>query len=178
MATETLKSTQVTNADASPIVASTKGEGAPYEDKRVDANISTTTGVTVGSKYLLHRVPSNVIVKGLAIANAAMAGSSAADFGLYYADDARYVGAGVTPGAVIDADFFTAAQSLVSAAAALVDITRGNVLGGAGLNKLFMPLWQAAGLTSDPGGSFDIVATSTQTITTGGKLYSKLEYVA
>lgn len=177
MVTETVKSTQITNFDASPIVATTKGEGGPFRDKRVDSFVSSTTGVTTGSKYLFFRVPSFVIVKTLVIRTAALAGSSAADFGLYYADDARYVGAGVTPGAVIDADFFKAAQDLSSALTTATDITAGNVYGGAGLNKLLLPLWQAAGLSADPGGHIDIVATTTATINTGGKTYALMSYV-
>lgn len=177
MTTETVKSTQITNLDASPAVASTKGEGAAWREKSVDAFVASTTGVTTGSKYLLHRIPSFVIVKNLIIATQALAGSSAADFGLYYADDARYLAGGsANAGVVIDADFFTAAQTLVSALG-FTDITLGNVLAGAGLNKLFLPIWQAAGLSSDPGGYFDIVATTTATINTGGKTYSRCRYV-
>lgn len=175
MTTETVKSTQITNLDASPAVATTKGEGAAYREKGIDAYVTSTSSVTTGSKYLFFRLPSFVIVKSLVIATAALAGSSAADFGLYYADDARYCGAGITAGAVIDADFFKAAQDL-SASLGMTDVTLGNVLKDAGLSKLFLPLWSAAGLSTDPGGYIDVVATTTATINTGGKTYARLRY--
>lgn len=175
MGTSNLKSAQVTNFDASPAVASSKGSGAPYNVNAIDAAITTVSADDTSSTYIFFRVPSNIIVKGLYLRTAAMGGSSAVNIGVNYADDGRYVQDQDKIGDVIDADFFKAAQSLVSALVIDTDVTAGNIL--ATFSKLSLPLWQALGLSSDPGGHFDIVAAVSTAINTGANFYMRLEFV-
>jgi hypothetical protein len=88
--------------------------------------------------------------------------------------------AAVNSGAVIDADFFASAQSL---AAALVnsDITHeadaADAGAGFGLADKEKPLWQALGLTSDPGKWYDIVATLTAAAASAGTVALLTRYV-
>lgn len=173
MAVVTVKSAPITNLDASPRVANQAGLGAPYRVVENDAFAAVANGDSIGSKYVLIRVPSNARVKDLRLSTTAIT-TCAGDIGLYYASSANDVGAGQTAGAVIDADFFASAQSL---AAALSD---SNVIDESGVYLTTLrdnPLWEAAGLTSDPGGKFDIVITLTAAAASAGTVYAKVGYV-
>lgn len=155
MATETLKSTPITNRDAVPTVLNTSGKGAAAVVKEVSANITPTSGVTVGSIYRMVEVPSNCRLSQIIVQSAAMTQGSF-DIGVY-----RNTKDG---GAVVSAALFASAVAF----AALVqptDVT--NESGTYTPDKAAKQLWDAAGLTSDPGGTLDICFTSTNTITTG-----------
>jgi|SRR5882672_8385547 len=161
MTTEALKSASVTNKDASPPVANTAGQGAPAALFMVDDYITPTSGVTVGSTYRMARVPSTAKIKAITGSGAAMT-QGPFDVGVYYSTN-HLTGAG----AVIDADRFASAWSLAS----LVQPTNITEESGVWTEDMYaMPLWQAAGLSADPGGELDIVLTSTNTITTGAKV--------
>lgn len=155
MATETLKSTPITNRDAVPLVLNTAGKGAAARLKEVSASITPTSGVTTGSIYRMVEVPSNCRVSQIIWQAAAMTAGTF-DVGVY-----RNTKDG---GAAVSATLFASAVS----AAALVqptDIT--NESGTYTPALAAKQLWDAAGLTSDPGGTLDICFTSTATITTG-----------
>jgi hypothetical protein len=76
--------------------------------------------------------------------------------------------AAASVGVVIDVDFFASAVDF--AAAVRADVT--NEGGFYPMSKRNQPLWQALGLSADPGGFIDIVATCVSVaVTTGtGKL--------
>jgi hypothetical protein len=101
--------------------------------------------------------------------------AGAFNVGVYYATD----GEGGRPtsllvAAAISAALFASAVDCSGAVA--TDIT--NESGTYTLDKRTQPLWQAAGLASDPGGYFDIVATvNTTAVTTGtGKIGLRVSY--
>jgi hypothetical protein len=177
MTTEALKSASITDADASPVVRESAGIGGRGVQMQKGDYITTTSGKTVGSTYRLVRIKSTDVVKGLWLETAAMGGSSAADFGLYYSDTAdgtspANVAASATP---ISAAFFASAVSLVSA------LGKTDILNESGtytVDKRNKPIWEAAGLSSDPGGFFDIVATTTATITTGALMGISVEFIS
>ena len=52
-----------------------------------------------------------------------------------------------------------------------------NQSGNYTLTKQEQPLWQAAGLTADPGGTLDVVALVTTSLTAGGLLGVEVQYV-
>lgn len=172
MATEGLKSTRITNLDASPMVQNTAGAQGPYVMKAVDTIITPTSGVTVGSIYRLLRLPTKCYLKGLVVAGAAMT-QGPFDFGAYYSDSTTDGTPAALQGTVIDADRWGSAVSFASAVQ-MTDIIFES--GVCTLDKLFMPLWQQCGLSADPGGFIDVVATSTNTITTGALMYCRAEY--
>lgn len=70
MAADTLKSTSITNLDASPVVANTRGSGAPAYSYLVDDTVApTATGIgTLASTYRLCRIPVEAKVKSVKIA--------------------------------------------------------------------------------------------------------------
>lgn len=173
MAVVTVKSASITDQDASPRVAVQSGKGAGYRAVEIDDFATVAAGDSSTSKYLLFRVPSTIRVKDLWIEWAALGGAAAADFGLYYASRKEDVGAGSVAGAVLDADFFASAVSLV-AAGGPTNITNESGVYTTALRD--NPLWEAAGLATDPGGKFDIVATLTADAVTGGRIYAKLGF--
>jgi hypothetical protein len=154
------KSQSITNADATPPVFNTAGQGAGTHLNSVNDTAETTSSDASGQIYRVVRVPADAKVKSLILDSDAMGGSSAADFGLYKT--------AVDGGAVVDADFFGSAVSLVSAVRAS-DIV--NESGNYSPEKRNMRLWEAAGMSAmPPSGFLDIAATATATINTGGTI--------
>lgn len=169
MPTEALKSTPITNADASPPVFSNPGMGARARVMEADGWLTATTAMDTGSTYRLARVPSNAIVKHVLAHLDAAVVTFTGDIGLYYAQALDG-----TAGAVIDADFFASAVAL-AAIVTPTDYTReSGVYTGVKSQK---ELWDAAGLTSDPGGYFDVVITLTATSSGGAVPFLEVEYV-
>lgn len=170
MVTEALKSASITNDTANPTVQNTSGKGAPGRLRMSDDYVTTTSGVTVGSTYRMVRLPTTARVKRITWEAAAMTQGSF-DVGVYYS-----IGnAASVLGAVVDADFFASATAAASAVPAGTEIT--NESGTYTLDKRGMPLWQAVGASADPGGNYDIVFTSTNTITAGALLGVRVEWV-
>lgn len=172
MTTEALKSTSITNSDASPPTVNSVGKGAPGALQYVGDYVTTTSGVTVGSTYKMVRIPSNCVVKKVEWEAEAMT-QGPFDVGLNYSD----ANDGTQPslqGTVIDADFFATA---VSAASAVVPTDITAEAGTYTLDKRNQPIWQAVGLTADPGGFFDLVFTSTNTITAGAKMGARVFFI-
>lgn len=91
--------------------------------------------------------------------------SAAGDIGLY-----RTTADG---GAVVDADFFTAAASLATASAG-TNVIGGNVLAPANREKR---LWEALGLAADPVTYYDVAVTLTAAATAAGTVGIQLSWV-
>lgn len=165
MAVDHVKSTFITNNDASPAVANTAGEGGPSMLQHTEGSAVAVAASSVDATYQLIRLPSDCKLKSLIFESAAQ-GAGAFDIGAYYATD----GVIGKPNALLAANaisqaFFAAAISCASA------VVRTDILNSAGnytIDKRTQPLWQALGLTADPGGNIDIVATvKTTAVTTG-----------
>lgn len=172
MATEALKSAVITNLDAVPVVRSTTGEGAPGHLRQVDGYLTGTTGKTAGSVYRLCRVPSNAKVKHVRACLDAAVTTFDADIGVYYADDALTNAA--VAGTAISQALFASAVDL-HAIIVPTDYTFESTTYVA--SKRVQPLWQAAGLTSDPGGFLDICMTNTSTTSGAPVMWAEVEYV-
>lgn len=169
MAVEHTKSTAITNMDAGSLIAPTAGEGGPAPLKWNEGSASTTTTSSVDSTFQFVRVPSNCKVKQVWFESADMGSTGTVDIGVYYATD----GLGGKPTTllaanVIDRTFFASALDNSGQAFALTNITRES--GTYTIAKQIQPLWQALGLTSDPGGNFDICATITTAAATAAAL--------
>lgn len=175
MAVDHVKSTPITNLDASPVVPNTAGEGAAAELMEIFGYATAVASSTADATYQLVRVPSNCKVKQILFESAAQ-GAGKFDLGAYYATDGQGGhAAALLAAAAIDQDFFATAIDCASAVT-VTDVT--NESGTYTLDKRNQPLWQALGLTSDPGGSIDIVATvKTTDVTTGtGKFGISVRY--
>lgn len=170
MTTEALKSTSITNLDASPPVPNTAGRGAPGFIKAVNGYVTVSASMAAGSTYRLVRLPSNAVIKLLQFESEAQ-GAGKFQLGVYYSDSTvDGTPQTVTPSTAISVKLF--ADDIDCASAVLPGDKTFYTGGGYTLNKRDQPLWQAAGLSADPGGYLDIVATvHTTDVTTGtGKL--------
>lgn len=146
-ATEAIKSTIITNADATPSVINT-AQLANGRERSMRGVVTATTTKDAGSTYRFFRIKSNDLMKQLLLDNASWGASCTADFGLYKT--------AADGGAVVDADFFASAVDMNTANRAL-DITReSGVITVANMEK---PVWELLGLSADPQIEYDVVAT-------------------
>ena len=172
--TSHLQSTAITNLDATPAAISTTGEGAEGHLRENDAYLSTVSSDLAASTYQLVRVRSTVKMKSLIFEAQAMSGGKV-QLGVYYSDDTRDGTSLANSGTVISVSLFSGDIDCSSAVAPIEELTEAN-----SFTPLMrqQPLWQAAGLASDPGGKFDIVATCHTTgITTGARLNVRAYFV-
>jgi hypothetical protein len=159
------KSSYITNQDATPPVENTGGEGAGARLKVIEGTITALASSSLASTYQFVRVPSNCKVKKIFFESAAQT-AGVMNIGLYYATD----GQGGRPTSLLAANtissvFFATAID-VGSAVTITDIT--NQTSSTYTQDLrSQPLWAAAGLTTDPGGSFDITGTVSSVISTG-----------
>lgn len=141
----TVKSTVITNADATPpLISRAHLGGAGVRHAR--GVVTATSGDSIASVYRFFRVKSNDIVSVLRLDNASWGASCTADFGLYR----------INGGAVVDADFFASAVDMNTANRGL-DITReSGVITVANFEKR---IWELLGLSSDPMIEYEVCAT-------------------
>lgn len=156
-------STPLSNVLATPYIKNADGAGAQGYLKEVTGSIAATAAASVDSTARFVRVPTNAKVKRVRVTSQAQ-GAGKYDFGVYYPTDGKTGLADLAANA-IDQDFFATAVDFASAVQP-TDITNGS--GTYTADKWNQPLWQALGLTSDPGGEFDIVGTVVTTAVTTG----------
>lgn len=181
MAVETILSAQITGLNAVPPLRGTSGRGGHNALIRVDGLCAVTSGVTAAgaSYYRMCRVPSIACIKSVKMWLDAAGTTITGDIGLYYSNSpnqdgtkAANVAAAATP---INADHFASAVAL----AAVVTPTEYAFEAGTFLGAdTRLPLWNtaASGLTSDPGGFFDIVFTLTSTAGSAAVLNMAVDY--
>ena len=176
--TSLLKSAAITNLDTIPILAPTQGEGGPSYLQEIDGYVTCLTADTTSSVYRIVRLPTNVKVKSVVIDTAALSASTTLNVGAYYSD--AYSAGGVfdgTPpslsGTVISAAFFASALAATSANVR-VDVT--NQAGNYPISNRNEYLWQALGLSADPGGFIDITVVPNVAIVAGGVIGLTVEY--
>ena len=150
MAVVTVKSTLITNADATPVVLNSPRVDGGFEHVEV-ATADITSGDSIASTYRMFRVPSNAVITDLRIYSPDIGTTTISDIGLY-----RTAKDG---GAVQDADFFASALSLKDGALNGVDVLHeAAVFTIANSGK---ELWEALTLTSDPSVFYDVAFTLT-----------------
>lgn len=170
MAVVTVKSTQITNRDATPRTINNPSFTAGSL-KMFVATAEAANGDSIASKYIMGQIPSNAAGEIVKLYCDAIT-SGAADIGIYRTT--------VDGGAVVDVDFYASAQSIASA------ITTGTEVqheadatdsgAGFGLADLEKPLWQRLGLSADPGVVYDIVLTLTAATTAAGTIGMRVLY--
>lgn len=165
MAVVTLKSAQVTNADASPRVLN-DGKTAGGVVHEFVATIAAALGDDIGSTYRFMRVRSSDRVSAVKLYCDAIT-TCAGDFGLY-----RTAADG---GAVVDADFFASAQSLAAAITTGTEIQHESAVYG--VEDIEKPLWSGLGLSADPGIDYDITLTLTAAAASAGDVSLKVTTV-
>jgi len=160
----TLKSVSLTARDATPPTKSNPGTGGVTGRKTVTGYLaSVTNALSITSVIRLVEVPAHAKnVHTRIFSGAQTAGKF--DIGLY-----------AKGGAVIDADFFNAAVDCASAVNGTADLLTVYTLA-----KRQQPLWQAAGVSTEParGTMYEVAATVVTTdVTTGtGALQVEVDY--
>jgi hypothetical protein len=176
--TSALKSASITNLDSTPIQPVDIGEGVGGFLRTVNDYVTALAADAISSTYRLVRFPTNAKVKHIVIFSAAGT-NGAADCDVAYSDSTTDGTSIANQGSIVqvssaDNQLFGAAQTLVTTATAGVDQTFAGTYTQAYSNQ---PMWEVLGLTSDPGGRFDIVLKVTTALTSGGIIGCKLDYV-
>jgi hypothetical protein len=163
MAVVQVSSTPVANVDGKPIVRNS-AKVSEGEVLSSIGGVAVANGDSIGSVYRMVRVRSGTRIESLTLISDAVTGA-AADVGLYQT--------AARGGAVVDADFFTAAQTIATASQGL-QVAHGNLL-KAGTASL--RLWEALGLAQDPGLEYDVALTLTAAATAAGNVAAKCQYI-
>lgn len=145
----------------------------PYIDntlKEVVGLITPATDDSATSIGRLVRVPSRARVSQLLVTAADFTTAGVADFGVY-----RTLEDG---GAAVDVDYFASAFDFAASTGAGVDLA--TLINESTTNtpaKQEQPLWQALGLSADPGVEYDIAYTITTAFNGGQPILMKVRYV-
>lgn len=182
--TEALKSTSITNLDASPVIANTAGQGAPGRLQCANDHVASSAAAAVGSTYRLARIPTNAKVKRVLLTNAAQGATGAINIDVAFSDSTTDGTPASLQGtipqvAAADNNLFGAAVA-ITAAQHNQDQTFGGTFTTAHQN---MELWAVLnalgtlGWTEDPGGFFDILAKATAVLANGGDISVEVDFV-
>lgn len=179
MATTLLKSVQITNLDATPVVIGSTGENAVGNLRVVTGSVTPLSSDDTSSFYKLVRIPTTAKVKKVEIMSR-IASAGSADINIVFSDSTTDGTPPALQGTIpqmsaANNKLFGAAQSLVLAGAP-TDFTFKNSTNFPQASRE-KPLWEVLGMTADPGGFFDIEADVTTAVTTGGELTCAVYYV-
>lgn len=167
MAVVNTKSTAVTGADTSP-PSNGQFVGMRVHGGRIKESIGVVevaNGDSIGSTLRLARVSSSDRISRVLLSCDAIT-TATADIGICET--------AANGGAAVDADLFASAQALTSA---LVNSDVTHESGSFGIEKIEQPLWQALGLSKDPGKLYDLTATLTAAATGAGTVGIKVQFV-
>lgn len=171
------KSAVVTNLDATPQVRDTAGEGQGGRVVTKEAYYTPTASAGIDSTAQLFRLPSNARVKELEVLIATAQDTTGMfDFGVYYATDGSNASSksSLLAADAIDQDVFSITALDAGGNAAYAKWVPGGGFRITGSTPAIddnsvwtealanSPLWAVAGLTEDPKGNLDIVATVTE----------------
>ena len=160
MTASTVKSENVTNIEAVPVVILDRKKGRlKVQIDKIE--VAITSEDEVGDKILACPIPSNAVILDVMVNNDALdaVADLAVDVGLFYSGKGgQQVKDGRTSGDVIDADCFATATAVLQAAVNswtsirfeaddIVDVTK--------------EAWEVAGLAADPGGILYVGVTVT-----------------
>lgn len=178
MTVEALKSTSVTNLDATPVVANATGRGAEGYIKSLADYFVPSAAASTTSTYRTLRVPTNCKMQDLLFESEAQ-GAGKFNVSVYYSDDQRDGTSQANSGVIVPTTGDQFFASDIDCASAVVKASIINESGNNSAINRGKALWDALGLATDPGGMFDIVAVvHTTSITTGlGKVGLEARFV-
>lgn len=164
MAVVTLKSSAVTDRDASPReladAAISRGD-----IKEFVGAVTANNDDSVGSVYIMGSIPSNARVSQVLLSCDGAATTGAADIGLYQTT--------ANGGAVVDADVFASAQALTSTLSNS-DVTHESGVYGIEDSELY--LWEVLGLSTDPNIHYDVALTLTAALDAADDVVLKVRW--
>lgn len=168
MAVETVKSTFITNRDAAPAVPQLV-EKAAGPVKNIFQKVTVAASASSASLYVFCSVPSNARLKEMKLMCTTTGSVATMDLGIY-----RTTADG---GAVVYQALFASAVAISSP---ILESTYNNIIsetGSTAFTDLDKPLWELAGLSSDPGYDYDIVGTLQVAAEVGGTVALSVDYV-
>lgn len=177
MAVDHVKSTPITELDATPIVRQTGGQGGPEKLKTVEGFVTIVASSSADATYQVVRVPFDAIIKKIIVDAEAFTTTGQFDVGVYYATDGsnQLSASSLLAADAIDQDFFTITALDGGEANGLYAVLTPG--GGFRITNatvaqddntvwdyadVHIPLWEALGLTTNPGGNADICLTITE----------------
>lgn len=146
------------NLDSSPSVMVNAKTSNGALVKQVEY-VAVASGDDNNSIYRIARVPSNAVISKLStLYHTAITGGTDYNIGFAYAN-----GAVIDDNALIDADDFSSAGSVA-------------LLSSIALTNIGKEVWELAGLTADPHGLIDIIATGITVGTADGTIACEVIY--
>lgn len=180
MTATTVKSVNVTNIEASPLVGLDRKRGRLKILHDQDA-IATTSLDEVGDLMLFGPIPSNAVILDVLHLNDDLdSGGTGLDInaGLYYSGiGGTQTKDGNTSGTVIDADCFASDSDAFTAAVTVWTSLRFEADDIVDVGK---EAWDVAGLSADPGGLFYVglaVGTNVATTEQAGDIVLRVDYI-
>lgn len=179
MAVVNLKSTLITNRDATPkVLTDASISGAQLTETY--GFVFTGSADSAASNYRLIQVPSNARVSSLAVINGALGSGCLLDTAVWYPTAVQPGGANFVPAAssatLISSTAFTTAivgNTANTTPSELIVTTNTRQ----SPNYQEMPLWQMIGLPSDPEMSLDIGFSVNIAVATAGYIGLKCRYI-
>lgn len=174
----TVKSENITNIEASPIVIRDKKQGELKVIIDQDA-IATTSTDEVGDLMLFCALPSNAVILDVELLNDDLDSGTALaiNAGLYYSGiGGTQTNLGNTSGTVVDADCFASAVTTLAGANVTYQSLRFEADDIVDIKK---EAWEVGGLAADPGGLL-YVGLAVTTVATGsqvGDVVCKVSYI-
>lgn len=174
MAIVQTKSTVITNRDATPsVISDARLRGGTLKCGFGSVAVGAADSIT--SYYPLVEVPTTAMVRAVHVTAVTGMTTLAGNIGVFKNTKNA---AGVTTAVVANTSsnvFFAAAKSLATTQDR-VDVTNTGTTYPT--DKREQPLWQAIGLTTDPGGTFDIgVEVTTANTGAAGRVALEVNYV-
>lgn len=163
MAVVTLKSTQITNRDATPSVKSNGVQDAAIKHAR--GVVVGGAADSIGSTYLFCSVPSNARITSMRLSTTGTGTVGTMDIGLY-----KNTADG---GAVVDADLFASAKALTVALEKSEVLFESTTITKANSEKA---LWEHLGLSSDPKLVYDVVGTLAAAVDAAHDMLLEVDY--
>lgn len=165
----TLKSTAITNADATPIVFNSPS--VEKGNERISrAVVAIGNGDSIGSTYRIARVRSSDKVNALLFWAPDIGTTTAGSVGLY---DTTANG-----GAVVSAAFYASAVAFNAGPYNAVDVTYQALAAGGSLANGEKRIWEALGLAVDPMKDYDIAITLTGAADAAGTMHWQVGFTS
>lgn len=163
-----LKSTGITNADATPRVPNDSwfDTGALVQSLEF---VTTTASDTNTSTYRFMRVRSSDLISSAAICNAANTSGTDYDLGIY--------NTAANGGAVVDVKLLAKAIDLSSARATWTQFLPHSPSATLQRDGIKKRIWELLALTKDPNKEYDITLTANTAGSAGGVVSLKIDFV-
>jgi hypothetical protein len=175
MATFNIKSTVISNRDATPKVQ-TDSYVSGGCNRACEGYIQTNGAADgIGSTYRMLTIPSNARVEAMKFTNDILATGCTISVGVWWPTYIP-VGSGLSASLASTVIHTTLFASALNCSAAAADVNILNQSGNNGIASQELTLWQLAGLTADPLIDLDIVAYVAGAVAQQGRIGLKSSY--